>query len=161
VKTVKEFLGVIRTHCAYLVFTAPKYTDIARGIREDLNFGAIVRFAVYTEDIKKAKSVASYYTFEDLELLYHRSKNPAPFAVHYFKLYFEYYPDYEQLRKDYVRIGKERMRERLKEIAERASEEMKEIMKKYDPRRKPDNLIEPEEIEYEDEVIEELGGEYG
>jgi len=160
VKAVKEFLGVIRTHCAYLVFTAPKYSDIARGIREDLNFGAVVRFAVYTSDVRQAKSVASYYTFEDLELLYHRSKNPAPFAVHFFKLYFEHYPDYEQIRKDYVRIGKERMKERLKEIAERAKEEMVEIMKKYDARKRPEPLIDPEEIEAEEEEvdgIEELG----
>jgi len=156
VKAVKEFLGVIRTHCAYLIFTSPKYTDIARGIREDLNFGAIVRFAVYTEDIKKAQSVASYYTFEDLELLHHRGKSPAPFAVHFFRLYFEHYPEYEEMRKEYVRIGKERMKEKLREIAERAREEMVEIMKKYDARRRPEPLIDPEEIEAEEEEVEEI-----
>jgi hypothetical protein len=103
-------------------------------------------------------SILSYYTYEDLEQVYHRSKNPAPFVTYIYHLYFEYYPDYEQIRKEYVRIGKERMKERLKEIAQKAKEEIREIMKKYDPSRKPDNLVEPEEIEVdEEEVLEEYG----
>ena len=156
VKVVKEFLGVVRTHCAYIIFTAPKYTDIARSIREDLNFGAIVRRRVYSEDPRKAISMLSYYTYEDLEAAYHKNKNPAPFTAYYYYLYFEHYPDYEQMRKEYVRIGKERMKERLKEIAREAREEMEEILKKYDAKRKPENLVEPEEIEVEEEEVEEM-----
>jgi hypothetical protein len=155
VKVVKEFLGVVRTHCAYIIFTAPKYSDIARGIREELSFGAVVRRKVYSEDPRKALSFASYYTYEDLEAVYHRNKNPAPFTTYYYYMYFEHYPDYEQMRNDYVKIGRERMKEKLKEISEEAKEEMREILKKYDPHKKLDNLVEPEEIEY-DEEIEEL-----
>jgi len=151
VKTVKEFMGVIRTHCAYLIFTAPKWTDMARSIREDLSFACVVRRRTFSEDPRKALSTASYYAFDDLERLYHRDKNPAPFTVYTYYLYFEHYPEYERMRKEYVKIGKERMRERLREIARKASEEMREIMRKYDPHRRPDNLVEPEEIEYEEE----------
>jgi hypothetical protein len=156
VKTVKEFLGVVRTHCSYLVFTAPKYTDIARGIREDLNFGAVVRRVSFTDDPRKTVSQLSYYTFDDLEALYHKTKSPAPFVTYYYYLYFEHYPDYEQMRNEYVKIGKERMRERLKEIAQRAREEMQEILKKYDSRKKPDNIVEAEEIEAEEEEVEDI-----
>jgi hypothetical protein len=161
VKTVKEFLGVVRTHCAYIIFTAPKWTDLARPIREDLNFSAIIRRVfTYNNDPNASRSKAEYYTFEDLEKIYHRDKNVAPFTVYYFKLYFDHYPEYETMRKEYVKIGKERMKERLKEIAREAKEEMQEIMKKYDQKRKPDNLVEPDEIEYDEEEIEELEEEY-
>jgi hypothetical protein len=62
------------------------------------------------------------------------------------------------MRKEYVRIGKERMKEKLKEIARRASEEMREIMKKYDAEkaRRAEPLVHPEEIEFEEEEVEEL-----
>jgi hypothetical protein len=155
VKTVKEFLGVVRTHCAYIIFTSPKFTDIARGIREELNFACIIRrLFTHESDPRKSQSIANYYTYEDLEKLYHREKNPAPFVTYYFYLYFEHYPEYEEMRNQYIKVGKERMKERLKEISEEAKEEMREILKKYDPRRKLDNLVEPEEIEYDEEIEE-------
>ena len=159
VKVVKEFLGVVRTHCAYIIFTAPKFTDLARGIREELNFAAAIRrIFTYQNDPRKSVSKAEYYSYDDLERIYHRDKRPAPFAVYKFLLYFEHYPEYEIMRREYVAIGKERMKEKLKEIAKEAKEEMQEIMKKYDPKKKPDDMIEPDEIEYDE--IEELEEEY-
>jgi len=154
VRTVKEFLGVVRTHCAYIIFTAPKPGDIARSIREELNFAAIIRriFTV-TNDPKQSKSIAEYYSYDALEQMLYRGRQVAPFARYWFNLWFDYYPEYEEMRKKYVAIGKERMRERLKQVAKEAKEEFAEIMKKYDAERakKADSEIDPEEIEYTEE----------
>jgi hypothetical protein len=154
VKTIKEFLGVVRTHCAYIIFTAPKPTDIARGIREELNFAAIIRrLYTYHNDPKLSMSRAEYYSYEALEQLLYRGRHVAPFAYYTFRLWFDYYPEYEEMRKQYVKIGRDRMRERLKEIAREAREEFMEIMKKYDPARarRAEPALDAEEIKWGEE----------
>jgi len=151
VKTVKEFMGVIRTHCRYLIFTAPKFYDIARSIREELSCGAIIE-RQFHEDILKDTSIAKYYSLEELEKIYSKNKQPAPFTLYKFKLYFQHYNEYEEFRKTFVFVGKERMKERLEITAKTARQEMREILRKYSKNRKLDDLIEPGEIVIEETV---------
>jgi len=161
VRAVREFLNVIRTHLVHLMINAPRFTEVARGIREQLNYASLVSPFEYNFDIKKRISRLEMFIAIDAEKLTSRREKPTPLVEYYFKVYFPYYEDYRQMREKYVEIGKQRAEEALKAIAEEAAEELEEIAKKYEPGRKLDSLIDEEEIEERlEEEAEEMLDEY-
>jgi len=157
VKAVREFMNVIRTHLVYLMINAPRYTEVARGIREQLTFVSFISFQRYFSDLEKRTSKAVMYHASDVERVYGRKKGGMPISEYIFRVYFPYYSDYEEMRGKYVQIGKERAQEALKEIAEEAAEEMNEVRKKFEPDAKLDNIVDEDELL---EKLEEEADEY-
>jgi len=154
VRAVREFLNVIRTHLVYLMVTAPRYGELARGIREQLTYVNFISFYNYVPNIMQRMSRAEIYHASDAEYVYARKHSkPSPLAVYIFKTYFPYYEEYRRIREKYVVIGKLKAEEAFKEIANEAVEEMNEVMKKVEPNVKLDD-----ELDEEDE--EEVIGEY-
>jgi len=156
VRAVREFMNVIRTHLIYLMITAPRYHEVARGIREQLAFINFVKIHVYSENVKERRSVAQLFAARDAENIYSKKTRPTPLYEYHFNQYFEFYNDYRELREKYVQIGKQRAEEALKEIAEEAAQELKEIASKFDEKAKLDRIVEPEDLE---DIEEELEGE--
>jgi len=110
VKTVKEFLNAIRTHCHHIVFTAPSSSEIVRGVRDQLNIFTFI--SSYSENPPQSKAV---YVFKpDLDL--YMKKRVGEVMEYLFIRHFEYYPEYEVMRRKYVEIGLTRMRTALEEV---------------------------------------------
>ena len=137
VVAVREFLNVIRTHIAVILFTAPRFGELAKGIRDNLNMTGLVRLVVYDKDPRKRRSRYQSY-LQPGDELFSRRRLPTPVFEWTYSNYFKYYMEYEEKRKQYVEIGLKRTKEALKEIAEQAAVELEEIAKKYEPSRKPE-----------------------
>jgi len=161
VRAVREFMNVIRTHLVHLMINAPRYTEIARGIREQLNLTSVIRLYTYSDDVMKRQSKLWMYKAVDAERITARRNKPTPITEYTFKVFFKFYPEYKELREKYVEIGKKRAEEALKAIAEEAAEELEEIAKKAEPGKKLDSLIDEEELEDRlEEEAEEMLDEY-
>jgi len=147
VRNVREFLNLIRTHVCYIFFTAPKINELARGIREQLNYVNYITLFNYSLDITKRQSKSLIYHGEDALLVYARNKTkPNPISEYIFKVYYPYYDKYEEIRKMYVKVGDIRAREEFKKVSERALIEMQELMKKAEVNKKVDNVIDESEV---------------
>jgi len=147
VRAVREFMNVIRTHMVHLMINAPRLTEIARGIREQLNYASAIRLYTYTEDVMKRQSKLWMYRAIDAERITARRNKPSPLTEYFFKVYFQYYNEYKELREMYVEIGRKRAEAALKAIAEEAAEELKEIAQKAEPNKKLDHMIDEDELE--------------
>jgi len=158
VRAVREFMNVIRTHLVHLMINAPRYTEIARGIREQLNYASFVRLRDYSSDIMKRRSMLHMYRAVDADRITARRDKPTPLTEYIFRVYFPYYDDYRSMREKYVEIGMKRAQEALKAIAEEAAEELKEIAGKVEVNAKLDHMIDEEDLEEED--LEEVLDEY-
>jgi len=153
VRAIREFMNVIRTHLVMLMINAPRYGELARGIREQLTYVNFITFHNYVPDIMKRLSRSELYHAQDAEYVYSRKHSkPTPLFVYIFKTFFPYYEEYRRIREKYVEIGKTKAEEALKEIAEQATEELYEIKKKFEPNAKLDEEFEEEDLE---EVLDE------
>jgi len=111
VKTVKEFLNAIRTHCYHIIFTAPAAGELVKGVREQLNIYTFI--STYSE--RPPRSIATYVLKPALSI--YLKKKAVDFTPHYiFSRRFEHYKEYEQIRRRYVEIGLARMKVALEEI---------------------------------------------
>jgi len=160
VRAIREFLNVIRTHLVHLMVNAPRYTELARGIREQLNYASFVSLRDYYEDVRLRRSLLQMFKAIDADRITAKRDRPSPLVEYIFRVYFPYYEDYRQMREKYVEIGKQRAEEALKAIAEEAAEELEEIAKKAEPGKKLDSLIDEEELEDRLEEAEEMLDEY-
>jgi len=157
VRAIREFLNVVRTHVCYIFFTAPKINELARGIREQLNYVNFIHLQNYSLDITKRLSKSLLYHGEDAPLVYSTNKTkPNPISEYLFKVYYPYYEYYDEIRKTYVKIGDLRAREEFKAISEEATKEMMEIMSKVDKNRRVEDTLGEEDIE---DMMEELENE--
>ena len=111
VKTIREFLNAIRTHCYHIMFTAPSYHELVRGIREQLNLYTFI--SLKSENPPRSRAV---YVFRSVLDQYLGKKIPNYIHIYIFNRYFEYYPEYEEMRRKYVEIGLTRMKIALEEI---------------------------------------------
>lgn len=143
---VREHLNVIRTHIVCIMFTAPKFKELAKGIRDNVDTITMVRLHVPNEDPRKRISYARCYYGLDEDSLFWRRERPSPWAEYYFTVYWKDYPLYLEKRKQYVEIGYTKLKSKLKEIAEEAVEEFKQIVSKHDAPRKKDDIIDVEEL---------------
>jgi len=156
VRAIREFMNVIRTHIVYLMINAPRITELARGVREQLNFVSFIRLFNYTSDIYKRASLAELYEAVDADYVVSRKIKPSPLSEFVFKTYFEQYNDYKEMREKYVEIGKTRAEEALKEIADEAARELREVAGKAEPNARLDSVVDEEEVVEEiEEVLNE------
>jgi len=156
---VREHLNVIRTHVGSIMFTAPRLGELAKGIRDNIDVAVLVRIHRFHEDPHERVSYYRVYAGMTDDTIFDRSKSIELIGDGYFRHYFEYYKDYEVRRKDLVRIGYLRAKEKLKEIAAEAAEALSEIASKHEEGRKPEPIIEPDEIDVED--LDELREVWG
>jgi len=133
---VREHLNVIRTHIAAILFTAPKYKELAKGIRDNIDTMTMIRIHRQHVDPRQRISYARCYYGVDDDSLFWNNNKPSPWAEHYFSVYWKDYPQYLEKRKQYVEIGYNKLKNELKQIAEEAAMELEEIASKYDPSRK-------------------------
>ncbi|MEM1983510.1 MAG: hypothetical protein QXZ63_07620 [Sulfolobales archaeon] len=136
VKAIREFINVIRTHVVTLMVNAPRMREIARGVRDNLDIIDLVRIEDFYFDLEKRRSIVYMYDVDYLEVMRvdRRRSLPEPLISWVFKQYLEWYPLYEEKRKEYVKIGVMRTEEALKEISNEASRELEEISKSYEIR---------------------------
>ena len=111
VKTIREFLNAIRTHCYHIMFTAPSYHELVRGIREQLNLYTFI--SLKSENPPRSKAV---YVFRSVLDRYLKKKIIDGLYFSIFSRYFKYYSEYEGMRRKYVEIGLTRMKNALEEI---------------------------------------------
>jgi len=159
-KAVREFMNVIRTHLTYLMITAPRFGELARGIREQLDYASFVQPYNYEQDIMKRKSLIRLYHGADADYIYSRKYKPEPLAEYVFKTYFEYYNEYKEIRDKYVEIGKTKMESALREISEQAAQELNEIKKKVEPGARLDSIVDSDGLLEQLEAGDEDEAEY-
>jgi len=108
---VRENMNVIRTAISCIIFTAPTWSELARGIRDHVDI------VVTIKRNNKESSIAKGYKV--IQGIFDEFKRETIF-VDYFRIYLpdEIYKPYDQMRKSYVKIGLQRMKERLKHILE-------------------------------------------
>jgi len=111
VVAVRENLNVIRTAITSIIFTAPTWGELARGVRDHIDI------LVSVARVAGNASVAKGYKI--VQGILDESRRETIFED-YFTIYLpdEIYKPYDELRKSYVKIGLERMQQRLKHILE-------------------------------------------
>ncbi len=111
VMAVRENLNVIRTAVTSIVFTAPTWNELARGIRDHIDIMVLITRNSNTSSIARGYKVIQG-VFEDY-------KRETIFQD-YFNIMLpdEIYQPYEAMRRSYVMVGLERMRKNLKSILE-------------------------------------------
>jgi hypothetical protein len=111
VKTVKEFLNAIRTHCHHIIFTAPSASEIVKGVRDQLNVYTFI--SSISENPPRSRAA---FVFRSVLDDYMKKKVVDGMLVYTFKRYFEFYEEYMAMRKKYVEIGLARMKTALEEV---------------------------------------------
>jgi len=104
--------------------------------------------------VKISKTRGYTVDSEDFEWLFYRRKMPEPLWEFRFRVELpeEVYRDYKRMRDSYVKLGMEKVKKELAELAEKAAEELEEVAKKAEGRPEP----------AEDELdLEELAEEWG
>ena len=111
VKTVKEFLNAIRTHCHHIIFTAPSAGELVKGVREQLNVYTFI--STVSENPPRSKAT---FIFKSVLNDYLKKRIIDHMLSYIFNRRFEYYHEYEAMRKKYVEIGLARMKTALEEV---------------------------------------------
>ncbi|MEB3759770.1 MAG: hypothetical protein GSR81_02880 [Desulfurococcales archaeon] len=112
---VRENLNVIRTAITSIVFTAPTWSELARGIRDHLDIVVLITRKDRERSIARGyKLIQGFLDWNKKELLFED----------YFRIMLpnEIYKPYEEMRMGYVKVGLERMKARLKDILENEEE---------------------------------------
>jgi len=144
---VRENMNVIRSYMTSIIFTSPTYVELARGIRDHLDLAVLIRLKNYDPDPQKRYSRGRGYKHSE-DLFFTNKKRPEPIFEDMFKLWLPdriFWP-YDEFRKEYVKIGLQRMKQRIHEIVE----ELNEVSSQAEPNKKVDKY------EVEEEFIEEL-----
>ncbi|MEM4762093.1 MAG: hypothetical protein QW230_03865 [Thermofilum sp.] len=147
VRAIREFLNVIRTHVITIMVNAPAVRELARGIRDNLDILGFVRVHSNYFNLHERRSVIFMYDTDTWGLRKGRSY-PPPLVVWIYKQYLEWYPRYDEMRRQYVNFGVKRAEVALKSISDEAAEELDEIVKSYE--YKPKDLAVEKEISLED-----------
>jgi len=111
VKTVKEFLNAIRTHCHHIIFTAPSAGELVKGVREQLNVYTFI--SSVSENPPRSRAA---FVFRSVLNEYLKKRGIDNIYLYTFSRRFEYYHEYEVMRKKYVEIGLARMKNALEEV---------------------------------------------
>ncbi|MEM3964812.1 MAG: hypothetical protein QW584_03720 [Thermofilaceae archaeon] len=163
-RAIREFLNVIRTHVITIMINAPSLREVARGIRDNLDVIGFVRIHDHYFDNLNRRSIIYLYDTETWSMRQRRTY-PPPLVSWIFKQYLEWYPRYDEMRRQYVEIGVKRAEESLKYISEESARELEEIVKSYE--FKPNDLSVEREISIDDlteseeeELIENELGDY-
>lgn len=109
VVAVRENLNVIRTAVTAIIFTAPTWNELARGIRDHIDILVLV-----TRNNNESSIAKGYKVVQGVFEEYRRET----IFTDYFHIMLpnEIYQPYDRMRRSYVRIGLERMKKNLSKI---------------------------------------------
>jgi len=162
--TVIEYLEVIRTVVANLLFTATSINKLLKGVRESIKYVILVKSEGTRENSGKRVKVSKatlYLNSEDLWLWSANKKRPDPLMEYTFYVLLpdHVYRWYDEYRRKYVGLALEKTRRELEALAKEAMEELTEIVRSADKKQVDES--ENEEIEEEVEDLEEFKIKYG
>lgn len=129
-RAMRKFMNVIRLCTAHLVITAPSHTEVVRGVRNQLNLVHLITPYVFFENPRKQLSRAyTFFGYDHLNQFLRRSVGAT--LIYTFRVWFRYYPEYEELRKSISKIG-------ARITIEEVEREINEISKKAEGARLED-----------------------
>jgi hypothetical protein len=154
--TVVEYLEVIRTVVANLLFTATSINKLLKGVRESIKYVILVKSeGVQGEGDRRVKisRATLYLNSEDLWLWAPNRKRPEPLMEYkfYVMLPEHVYNWYNEYRRKYVGLALEKTRRELEALAKEAMEELTEIVRSADKKH-----VESEDESNEEEEVEDL-----
>ncbi len=109
VVAVRENLNVIRTAVTSIIFTAPTWNELARGVRDHIDILVLV-----TRNNNESSIAKGYKVVQGVFEEYRRET----IFTDYFHIMLpnEIYQPYDSMRRSYVKVGLERMKQNLSKI---------------------------------------------
>jgi hypothetical protein len=164
--TVIEYLEVIRTVVANLLFTATSINKLLKGVRESIKYVILIKsegtWGSGDKRVKVSKATL-YLNSEDLWAWSPNRKRPEPLMEYTFYVLLpdHVYQWYNEYRRKYVGLALEKTRRELEALAKEAMEELTEIVRSADKKHVDESKDESEEEEEVEMDLEEFKTRFG